>query len=130
MIACWSSEHVAVKFCQLNDCHREAEVLKAIANGIAVRCRKRKEESMIKQLKMLYETRQEESRKVSLAKKKSAWSKIETTHDLVSIARNFRSGHRRNYRFDITRVYTSGSLQWNRTWTGSLKGSCLHLKSI
>ena len=115
---------------RLNDCHREAEVLKAIANGIAVRCRKRKEESMIQELKMLYETRQEESRKASLAKKKSAWSKIETTNDLVSIARNFRSAHRRNYRFDITRVYTSGSLQWNLTWTGSLKGSDLHLKSI
>ena len=119
--------------CRLNDCHREAEVLKAIANGIAVRCRKRKEESMIKQLKMLYETRQEESRKVSLAKKKSAWSKIETTHDLVSIARNFRSGHRRNYRFDITRVCTSRLIamesNMDRALERELSASQKHLNS-
>jgi hypothetical protein len=64
--------------------------LKAIANGIAVRCRKRKEESMIVQLKLLHEKRQEENRKAILAKKQSVWAKIASTQEMVAISRNIR----------------------------------------
>jgi hypothetical protein len=71
--------------------------LKAIANGMAVRCRKRKEENMIRQLKMLHEKRQEESRKVLLAKKQNAWAKIASTQELVAISRNIRSAFDDNY---------------------------------
>lgn len=69
---------------------REAEVLKAIANGLAVRCRKRKEENMIKELKILHQKRQEQNSKSLHAKKQSAWSKIEAAQEMVALAKNFR----------------------------------------
>lgn len=83
---------------ELTHCsHREAEVLKAIANGMAVRCRKRKEENMIRQLKMLHEKRQEESKKYNLAKKQNAWAKIGSTQEMVAIAKNFRLALTQSY---------------------------------
>jgi hypothetical protein len=76
---------------QLKHHDRETEVLKAIANGFAVRCRKRKEQEMIDDLKLLHAKRQEENRKMLSAKKMSAWSRIETTKGMVAVAKNFRS---------------------------------------
>ena len=52
---------------------------------------------MIRQLKMLHEKRQEESRKVLLAKKQNAWAKIASTQELVAISRNIRSAFDDNY---------------------------------
>ncbi len=65
-------------------------MLKAIANGLAVRCRNRNEEKMINGLKLLHETRQKESRDALSAKKRSAWSKIESAQGMVTLAKNFR----------------------------------------
>jgi hypothetical protein len=76
---------------QLKHDDRETEVLKAIANGFAVRCRKRKEQQMIDNLKLLHAKRQEENRKMLSSRKLSSWSRIETTKGMVAVAKNFRS---------------------------------------
>ena len=64
--------------------------MKAIANGLAVRCRKRKEEKLIQELKMLHEARQEEAKKVNIAKKQHAWSKVGSKQEMIALALNFR----------------------------------------
>jgi hypothetical protein len=99
--------------------------LKAIANGIAVRCRKRKEESMIRQLKFLHEKRQEESRKALLAKKQSSWAKIASTQEMVAISRNIRLALDIGRFIAITHIYFSEKWQLNQTWKENLERNML-----
>ncbi len=102
----------------LNHCDREAEVLKAIANGLAVRCRNRNEEIMINGLKLLHETRQQESREVLRTKKQSAWSKIESAQGMVTLAKNFRYPTCSHCFGTILTPYVE-FLQLNQTWTSN-----------
>jgi hypothetical protein len=106
---------------ELNHCDREAEVLKAIANGLAVRCRKRKEENMIKQLKILHQKRQEQNSKSLHSRKQSLWAKIEATQEMVALAKNFRFV-RLSHVSDTMLMQFSDKLRLNQTWEGRLKG--------
>ena len=117
--------HNMLHACPLNNSCREAELLKALANGMSVRCRKRSEQRLVEELKMKYIQRQAELRAAHNARRaaRNGWSRVEAKQEMFAIASNFRRAHHCKNCLDITLIRIAGRSGLNRIWNKNSPGN-------
>ena len=117
--------HNMLHACPLKNSRREAELLKALANGMSVRCRKRSELRLVEELKMKYIQRQAELRAAHAARRtaRNGWSRVEAKQEMFAIASNFRRAQHCKYCLDIALIRIAGKSGLNRIWNKNSPGN-------